>query len=56
MEIMLLKFAFKVVRWLFGGLFKLLWPLIRILLIAAALIAAVIIIRQVLVRRLRPAM
>jgi|GEM_PF-2009596 len=52
METLILNFVFKVLRWLFGWLFRALWPLIRFMLITLAVIGAILIIRQLLIRRL----
>ncbi len=46
-----LTLVFRVLRWLIGGIFRLLWPLIRLLLILAAIIAAVMLLRQLLLGR-----
>ena len=64
MEAFLVNLAIKILRLIFGWLFKMLWPIlrsilrlmwpvIRMLLIVAALIAAIIVLRQLLVRRSR---
>lgn len=51
LRLFVLTLVFRVVRWLVGWIFRLLWPLIRMLLIAAAVAAAVMLLVQLLRRR-----
>jgi hypothetical protein len=48
-----LALVFRVVRWLLGLVFRMLWPLIRMVLILAAMVGAVILLAQLLLRRAR---
>ena len=49
----ILPLVLRVLRWLLGWIFRMLWPLIRIFLITAAVIAAVLLLAQLLRRRAR---
>jgi hypothetical protein len=51
MEKFVLALVLRVLRWLLGWVFRLLWPVIRMFLITAAVIAAVVLLVQLLRRR-----